>query len=137
MHMFSISCFSLGHTKCITLTGDKFCLKCSSKIEFVNLFSPQGINIVEPSNAEPTPRPPSPAMYQLDIVLKKGNNLAIRDRTGRRLVSSPLSVPHPVMKCQLLDGQAEGLCEMSRKYPEAHRFMYFPCLLTKLSWNPV
>ncbi|CAG00395.1 unnamed protein product [Tetraodon nigroviridis] len=25
-------------------------------------------------------------MYQLDIVLKKGNNLAIRDRTGRRLV---------------------------------------------------
>ncbi|XP_075895241.1 multiple C2 and transmembrane domain-containing protein 1 isoform X3 [Nelusetta ayraudi] len=44
--------------------------------------SDSGINIVEPSNAEPTPRPPSPAMYQLDIVLKKGNNLAIRDRTG-------------------------------------------------------
>ncbi|KAM7391813.1 hypothetical protein PAMP_022470 [Pampus punctatissimus] len=42
----------------------------------------QGINIVGPSNAEPPPRPPSPAMYQLDIVLKKGNNLAIRDRTG-------------------------------------------------------
>ncbi|KAM7416510.1 hypothetical protein PAMA_018525 [Pampus argenteus] len=41
-----------------------------------------GINIVGPSNAEPPPRPPSPAMYQLDIVLKKGNNLAIRDRTG-------------------------------------------------------
>lgn len=41
------------------------------------------INIVEPSNAEPPPpRPPSPAMYQLDIILKKGNNLAIRDRTG-------------------------------------------------------
>uniref|UniRef100_A0A8D3CF41 Multiple C2 and transmembrane domain containing 1 n=1 Tax=Scophthalmus maximus TaxID=52904 RepID=A0A8D3CF41_SCOMX len=41
-----------------------------------------GISIVGPSNAEPTPRPPSPAMYQLDVVLKKGNNLAIRDRTG-------------------------------------------------------
>ncbi|KAK2902236.1 hypothetical protein Q8A73_011982 [Channa argus] len=42
----------------------------------------KGINIAGPSNAEPPPRPPSPAMYQLDIVLKKGNNLAIRDRTG-------------------------------------------------------
>ncbi|XP_035850228.1 multiple C2 and transmembrane domain-containing protein 1 isoform X4 [Sander lucioperca] len=40
------------------------------------------INIVGPSNAEPPPQPPSPAMYQLDIVLKKGNSLAIRDRTG-------------------------------------------------------
>ncbi|KAM9821350.1 multiple C2 and transmembrane domain-containing protein 1 isoform 2-T2 [Syngnathus typhle] len=37
-------------------------------------------SIVDPCNAEPAP--PSPAMYQLDIVLKKGNNLAIRDRTG-------------------------------------------------------
>uniref|UniRef100_A0A7N9AUT2 Multiple C2 domains, transmembrane 1a n=1 Tax=Mastacembelus armatus TaxID=205130 RepID=A0A7N9AUT2_9TELE len=36
----------------------------------------------KPDNAEPAPRPPSPAMYQLDIILKKGNNLAIRDRTG-------------------------------------------------------
>uniref|UniRef100_A0A8D3A774 Multiple C2 and transmembrane domain containing 1 n=1 Tax=Scophthalmus maximus TaxID=52904 RepID=A0A8D3A774_SCOMX len=36
---------------------------------------------VDPA-AAPTPRPPSPAMYQLDVVLKKGNNLAIRDRTG-------------------------------------------------------
>ncbi|XP_074526839.1 multiple C2 and transmembrane domain-containing protein 1 isoform X3 [Halichoeres trimaculatus] len=44
--------------------------------------SDSGINIVGPSNAEPPPRPPSPAMYQLDIILKKGNNLAIRDRTG-------------------------------------------------------
>ncbi|XP_071338731.1 multiple C2 and transmembrane domain-containing protein 1 isoform X5 [Trachinotus anak] len=43
--------------------------------------SDSGISIVGPSNAEPV-RPPSPAMYQLDIVLKKGNNLAIRDRTG-------------------------------------------------------
>ncbi|XP_049618144.1 multiple C2 and transmembrane domain-containing protein 1 isoform X6 [Syngnathus scovelli] len=39
-----------------------------------------GTSIVDPCNAEPAP--PSPAMYQLDIVLKKGNNLAIRDRTG-------------------------------------------------------
>nr|XP_020508035.1 multiple C2 and transmembrane domain-containing protein 1 isoform X3 [Labrus bergylta] len=44
--------------------------------------SDSGINIVGPSNAEATARPPSPAMYQLDIILKKGNNLAIRDRTG-------------------------------------------------------
>ncbi|XP_053276856.1 multiple C2 and transmembrane domain-containing protein 1 isoform X2 [Pleuronectes platessa] len=44
--------------------------------------SDSGISIVGPSNAEPPPRPPSPAMYQVDIVLKKGNNLAIRDRTG-------------------------------------------------------
>ncbi|TNM89772.1 hypothetical protein fugu_004006 [Takifugu bimaculatus] len=42
--------------------------------------SDSGINIVGPSNAEV--RPPGPTMYQLDIVLKKGNNLAIRDRTG-------------------------------------------------------
>uniref|UniRef100_A0A3Q3EVN3 Multiple C2 domains, transmembrane 1a n=1 Tax=Kryptolebias marmoratus TaxID=37003 RepID=A0A3Q3EVN3_KRYMA len=41
-----------------------------------------GINIVGPSNAESQPQPPCPAMYQLDIVLKKGKNLAIRDRTG-------------------------------------------------------
>lgn len=54
----------------------------------LDFFSLQGINIVGPSNAEPTPRPPSPAMYQLDIILKKGNNLAIRDRTGRSSVCS-------------------------------------------------
>uniref|UniRef100_A0A3Q3JDY8 C2 domain-containing protein n=1 Tax=Monopterus albus TaxID=43700 RepID=A0A3Q3JDY8_MONAL len=42
----------------------------------------KGINIVGPSNAELPPRPASPAMYQLDIVLKRGSNLAIRDRTG-------------------------------------------------------
>ncbi|CAL8248751.1 unnamed protein product [Merluccius merluccius] len=41
-----------------------------------------GINIVGPSNVEPPARPPCPAMFQLDILLKKGNNLAIRDRTG-------------------------------------------------------
>ncbi|KAK3539045.1 hypothetical protein QTP86_023489, partial [Hemibagrus guttatus] len=38
-----------------------------------------GINTVEPSNADP-PALISPGMYQLDIVLKKGINLAIRDR---------------------------------------------------------
>ncbi|XP_036383282.1 multiple C2 and transmembrane domain-containing protein 1 isoform X6 [Megalops cyprinoides] len=42
--------------------------------------SDSGINIVGPSNAEPSPA--SPGMYQLDIVLKKGHNLAIRDRGG-------------------------------------------------------
>lgn len=52
------------------------------------LLSLQGINIVGPSNAEPLPQPPSPAMYQLDIILKKGNNLAIRDRTGTSSVYS-------------------------------------------------
>uniref|UniRef100_A0A8C3AUZ0 Multiple C2 and transmembrane domain containing 1 n=1 Tax=Cyclopterus lumpus TaxID=8103 RepID=A0A8C3AUZ0_CYCLU len=51
-------------------------------VNLFNFFSLQGINLVGPSNAEPPPQPPSPAMYQLDIILKKGNNLAIRDRTG-------------------------------------------------------
>ncbi|XP_077377501.1 multiple C2 and transmembrane domain-containing protein 1 isoform X3 [Festucalex cinctus] len=45
-----------------------------------NKPSDSGINIVDPCNADPPPS--SPAMYQLDIVLRKGNNLAIRDRTG-------------------------------------------------------
>ncbi|KAM9743667.1 multiple C2 and transmembrane domain-containing protein 1 isoform 2-T2 [Menidia menidia] len=44
--------------------------------------SDTGINIVGPSNADLLPQPSFPAMYQLDIVLKKGKNLAIRDRTG-------------------------------------------------------
>ncbi|XP_042566420.1 multiple C2 and transmembrane domain-containing protein 1 isoform X4 [Clupea harengus] len=53
----------------------------------------KGISIVEPSNAEPPPPPPplqlpppppppKHGMYQLDITLRKGNNLAIRDRGG-------------------------------------------------------
>ncbi|XP_036384454.1 multiple C2 and transmembrane domain-containing protein 1 isoform X1 [Megalops cyprinoides] len=42
--------------------------------------SDSGINIVGPSNADPPL--PAPGMYQLDILLKKGNNLAIRDRRG-------------------------------------------------------
>ncbi|XP_077417001.1 multiple C2 and transmembrane domain-containing protein 1 isoform X2 [Vanacampus margaritifer] len=45
-----------------------------------NKTSDSGFNVVDPCNAEPPPS--SPAMYQLDIVLRKGNNLAIRDRTG-------------------------------------------------------
>ncbi|XP_061584936.1 multiple C2 and transmembrane domain-containing protein 1-like isoform X2 [Cololabis saira] len=44
--------------------------------------SDSGINIVGPSNAESLPQPSCPAMYQMDIILKKGKNLAIRDRTG-------------------------------------------------------
>ncbi|XP_063043349.1 multiple C2 and transmembrane domain-containing protein 1-like isoform X4 [Engraulis encrasicolus] len=63
----------------------------SSEDELGKHASDSGINIVEPSNAEPPPppppppappAPPKPAMYQLDITLKKGNNLAIRDRGG-------------------------------------------------------
>lgn len=60
-----------------------FCSLYTFLHNLCHLFSLQGINIVGPSNAEPTAQPPCPAMYQLDIVLKKGNNLAIRDRTGR------------------------------------------------------
>nr|XP_057925693.1 multiple C2 and transmembrane domain-containing protein 1-like isoform X1 [Doryrhamphus excisus] len=45
-----------------------------------NKPSDSGIDTVDPCNGEPPA--PSPTMYQLDIVLKKGNNLAIRDRTG-------------------------------------------------------
>ncbi|XP_028313022.1 multiple C2 and transmembrane domain-containing protein 1 isoform X3 [Gouania willdenowi] len=44
--------------------------------------SDSGINVEEASNADPQPLPSCPAMYQLDIILKKGKNLAIRDRTG-------------------------------------------------------
>ncbi|XP_041760480.1 multiple C2 and transmembrane domain-containing protein 1 isoform X2 [Coregonus clupeaformis] len=43
--------------------------------------SDSGINIVKPSNAETAPVA-NPGMYQLDIILKKGHNLAIRDRGG-------------------------------------------------------
>lgn len=49
-------------------------------------FFLQGINVMGPSNEEGPPEPSCPAMYQLDIVLKRGKNLAIRDRTGRRSV---------------------------------------------------
>ncbi|XP_041642947.1 multiple C2 and transmembrane domain-containing protein 1-like [Cheilinus undulatus] len=59
--------------------------------------SDSGINIVGPSNAEPTPRPPSPAMYQLDIILKKGNNLAIRDRTVPALHGPFYEISHLVL----------------------------------------
>ncbi|XP_071012110.1 multiple C2 and transmembrane domain-containing protein 1-like isoform X2 [Oncorhynchus clarkii lewisi] len=40
-----------------------------------------GINIAGSSNAETAP-PANPGMYQLDITLKRGHNLAIRDRGG-------------------------------------------------------
>ncbi|XP_037387218.1 multiple C2 and transmembrane domain-containing protein 1 isoform X4 [Pygocentrus nattereri] len=53
----------------------------SSEDELGKNASDSGINIVGPSNADP-PAPIHPRMYQLDIVLKKGNNLAIRDRGG-------------------------------------------------------
>ncbi|XP_022523298.2 multiple C2 and transmembrane domain-containing protein 1 isoform X2 [Astyanax mexicanus] len=53
----------------------------SSEDELAKNASDSGINIVGPSNADP-PAPSHPGMYQLDIVLKKGNNLAIRDRGG-------------------------------------------------------
>ncbi|XP_058843510.1 multiple C2 and transmembrane domain-containing protein 1-like isoform X3 [Acipenser ruthenus] len=42
--------------------------------------SETGINTVRPSNADPSTA--NPGMFQLDIVLKKGHNLAIRDRGG-------------------------------------------------------
>ncbi|KAG9354328.1 hypothetical protein JZ751_001033 [Albula glossodonta] len=47
-----------------------------------------GINIVGPSNAEPSTA--NPGMYQLDIVLRKGHNLAIRDRGGVGLCETQL-----------------------------------------------
>uniref|UniRef100_A0A6Q2YSL0 C2 domain-containing protein n=1 Tax=Esox lucius TaxID=8010 RepID=A0A6Q2YSL0_ESOLU len=43
--------------------------------------SDSGINILGPGNAETAPAA-KPEMYQLDIILKRGNNLAIRDRGG-------------------------------------------------------
>ncbi|XP_059406130.1 multiple C2 and transmembrane domain-containing protein 1-like isoform X4 [Carassius carassius] len=53
----------------------------SSEDDLAKNTSDLGIDIVEPSN-EKLPLPSKPGMYQLDIVLKKGNNLAIRDRGG-------------------------------------------------------
>ncbi|XP_062873797.1 multiple C2 and transmembrane domain-containing protein 1-like [Trichomycterus rosablanca] len=44
--------------------------------------SESGINTVGVSNVDPPPVIICPGMYQLDIVLKKGHNLAIRDRGG-------------------------------------------------------
>ncbi|XP_058230750.1 multiple C2 and transmembrane domain-containing protein 1 isoform X2 [Hemibagrus wyckioides] len=53
----------------------------SGQDELSKNASDSGINTVEPSNAEP-PALISSGMYQLDIVLKKGISLAIRDRGG-------------------------------------------------------
>uniref|UniRef100_A0A671QJV9 Multiple C2 and transmembrane domain-containing protein 1-like n=1 Tax=Sinocyclocheilus anshuiensis TaxID=1608454 RepID=A0A671QJV9_9TELE len=57
------------------------CCRISRAITILLSCAILGINIVEPSNEE-LPLPSKPGMYQLDIVLKKGNNLAIRDRGG-------------------------------------------------------
>ncbi|KAL4623239.1 multiple C2 and transmembrane domain-containing protein 1-like isoform X2 [Arapaima gigas] len=44
------------------------------------LSFPQSVNPVGPSDADAAP--PNARMYQLDVLLKKGHNLAIRDRGG-------------------------------------------------------
>uniref|UniRef100_A0A8C1WJH0 Multiple C2 domains, transmembrane 1a n=1 Tax=Cyprinus carpio TaxID=7962 RepID=A0A8C1WJH0_CYPCA len=69
---------SLGSTCFEKLVVDS---AASSEDELAKNASDPVINIVEPSNEE-LPPPSKPGMYQLDIVLKKGNNLAIRDRGG-------------------------------------------------------
>uniref|UniRef100_A0AAY4AMH7 C2 domain-containing protein n=1 Tax=Denticeps clupeoides TaxID=299321 RepID=A0AAY4AMH7_9TELE len=53
----------------------------SSEDELRKNASDSGINIVGQSNAEPPPAA-IPVMYQLDITLKRGHGLAIRDRGG-------------------------------------------------------
>ncbi|KAK0142983.1 Multiple C2 and transmembrane domain-containing protein 1 [Merluccius polli] len=69
------------------ITNERSFWMATASVNFFasGLFSDMGINIVGPSNVEPPARPPCPAMFQLDILLKKGNNLAIRDRTGEAL----------------------------------------------------
>ncbi|XP_051981276.1 multiple C2 and transmembrane domain-containing protein 1-like [Xyrauchen texanus] len=69
---------SLGSTCFEKLVVDS---AASSEDELAKNASDLGINIVEPSNEGLRP-PSKPGMYQLDIVLKKGNKLAIRDRGG-------------------------------------------------------
>ncbi|XP_056094013.1 multiple C2 and transmembrane domain-containing protein 1 isoform X4 [Rhinichthys klamathensis goyatoka] len=69
---------SLGSTCFEKLVVDS---AASSEDELAKNAIDLGINIVEASNEELHP-PSKPGMYQLDIVLKKGNNLAIRDRGG-------------------------------------------------------
>ncbi|XP_030636827.1 multiple C2 and transmembrane domain-containing protein 1 [Chanos chanos] len=54
---------------------------CSDEEQLRKNASDSGINIVETSNAESL-APVSPGMYQLDIILRRGQNLAIRDRGG-------------------------------------------------------
>ncbi|XP_046697634.1 multiple C2 and transmembrane domain-containing protein 1 isoform X2 [Silurus meridionalis] len=70
---------SLGSAYFETLVLDS--TTASGRDEMSKNDSEPGINTVEPSNADP-PALISPGMYQLDIVLKKGINLAIRDRGG-------------------------------------------------------
>uniref|UniRef100_A0A669CH38 Multiple C2 and transmembrane domain containing 1 n=1 Tax=Oreochromis niloticus TaxID=8128 RepID=A0A669CH38_ORENI len=79
------ACFEKLVVNPAAVTGEEEQLRKNASDSQTNLgtvLSSQGINIVGPSNVEPPPQPPPPAMYQLDIVLKKGKNLAIRDRTG-------------------------------------------------------
>ncbi|XP_053336868.1 multiple C2 and transmembrane domain-containing protein 1 isoform X2 [Clarias gariepinus] len=70
---------SLGSACFETLVLDS--AVASGQGELSKNTSDSGINTVGPSNADP-PALISPGMYQLDIVLKKGVNLAIRDRGG-------------------------------------------------------
>ncbi|CAL8346843.1 unnamed protein product [Lota lota] len=73
---------SLGSACFEKLVVDPAVVAVGEEAELRKNASDSGINIVGPSNVEPHPRPSCPAMFQLDIILKKGNNLAIRDRTG-------------------------------------------------------
>ncbi|CAB1321543.1 unnamed protein product, partial [Coregonus sp. 'balchen'] len=63
-----------------------------------------GINIVKPSNAETAPVA-NPGMYQLDIILKKGHNLAIRDR-GENIENSliPSLIPSGLLRTKPMPG---------------------------------
>ncbi|KAM9446172.1 multiple C2 and transmembrane domain-containing protein 1 isoform 2-T2 [Clarias gariepinus] len=70
---------SLGSACFETLVLDS--AVASGQGELSKNTSDSGINTVGPCNADP-PALISPGMYQLDIVLKKGVNLAIRDRGG-------------------------------------------------------
>uniref|UniRef100_A0A8C1NIV1 Multiple C2 domains, transmembrane 1b n=1 Tax=Cyprinus carpio TaxID=7962 RepID=A0A8C1NIV1_CYPCA len=67
--MFGIIGF--GCTECLR----RFCQSVFGTMSFL-----QGINAAD--NGGKQPSLPTSAMYQLDIVLKRGNNLAIRDRGG-------------------------------------------------------
>uniref|UniRef100_A0A8C5CAH8 Multiple C2 and transmembrane domain containing 1 n=1 Tax=Gadus morhua TaxID=8049 RepID=A0A8C5CAH8_GADMO len=73
---------SLGSACFEKLVVDPAVLALGEEAELRKNASDSGISIVGPSTVESPPRPSCPAMFQLDIILKKGNNLAIRDRTG-------------------------------------------------------
>ncbi|XP_026862016.2 multiple C2 and transmembrane domain-containing protein 1 isoform X3 [Electrophorus electricus] len=69
---------SLGSACFERLVGES---AASSEDELRKNASDLGINTVGPSNVD-LPGPFKPGMYELEIVLRKGNNLAIRDRRG-------------------------------------------------------